>query len=166
MRAVVGAMLFLLATAANAQGFAVHDLTPLAEEMKRALGPDFVHRDAPQRVTLACPTCAGSPMVDVLLGRQDDGTEQRVRSGATSIARLRELCQAKDPACRLDALDIAPAVGWITGYRIGESTQGTTAVILRDGDLLTIRVLSSDPAIARATADRLVATVARTIIGR
>ena len=151
--------------AAWAEGFAVHDLRPLAPAMAKAAGADFEHRAETDRVTLACPTCAGSPMIDVRLGRQADGTEQRVRSGETPVAKLEALCRAREPACRLTALEVAPAVGWITAYPMG-SLSGATAVILRDGDLLTIRAIADDPATARRHAEMVVAEPGRRIVGR
>ena len=104
-------------------------------------------------------------MIDILLGRQTDGTEERVRSGETSMAELERLCQSRSPSCRLAALEVAPAVGWITTYPIG-SMAGSTADIFRGGDLLTIRSLATDAETARGNAERLVKTVGAKIVGK
>lgn len=161
------AFLFAIApvSAGHAAGFMVHDLSPLGPTLEAALGPGFVHRAEPARITLTCPGCADAPMIDVRLGRQDDGTEQRIRTGETPVARLEALCRQQDPACRLTALDIAPAVGWITSWPMG-GQRGATVVILRDGDLLTIRSLADTEATARANADKLVAIATGRIVGR
>ncbi|MDO7843963.1 hypothetical protein [Sphingomonas immobilis] len=163
MRALIAAALLLLPVPAQAEGFAVHDLTTVATDLQKALGDGFVERAEPTRVTLTCPSCAGAPIIDVLIGRQTDGTEQRIRSGETKIARMEALCREREPACRLVALDVAPAIGWITAYPMGDHA-GATAVVLRDSDLLTIRSIAGNAATARAHADKLLA-VARGIIG-
>lgn len=155
----------LTAGGARAEGFAVKNLTAVAANAKAALGGDFIHKVDPERLTLTCPTCKGAPMIDVLIGRQADGTEERVRSGRTPISRLEELCRAKSPTCRIEGLKVAPAVGWISAYPMGPF-KGSTAIILRGGDLLTIRSLASDAGVAKANAERLVSTVAPTIIGK
>src|SRR5688500_14783243 len=119
MRFLVMSIAVLVATEAHAEGFAVHDLSTIADDASTALGAGFIHRAAPERVTLFCSGCKGGPMIDILIGRQTDGTEQRVRSGQTSMADLERLCQAKDPACSLTGLSVSPAVGWITKWSMG-----------------------------------------------
>ena len=151
-------------TSITAQGLATRDLASLAHEMARALDPGFISRTEDGQVTLSCPSCSGSPIVGVALGRQNDGTEQRVREGKTTIEQLRARCRARNPSCNLTALDVAPAVGWITSYRMG-SLAGATAIIIRDGDLLTIRSLSEDSTVARANAVKMT-SFARRIIGK
>jgi hypothetical protein len=151
------------AVSVQAEGLAVHDLSTVTDKMKAALGPEFVARAAPNRVTLACLACAGAPMIDVLLGHQHDGTEQRVRSGETPITRLEELCREKDPTCRVAAIEAAPAVGWMSHYRMG-GLRGSTAVILRDGDLLTIRSLAREADVASANAEKLIKVAVPAIV--
>ncbi|ATY34909.1 hypothetical protein [Sphingomonas psychrotolerans] len=158
------ALLFLPTTFVSAQGFATRDLASLAKDMERVLGPHFISRTEDGQVALSCLSCPSSPIVGVALGRQNDGTEQRVREGKTTIQQLRAQCRARDPSCELTALNVAPAVGWITSYRMG-SMAGATAVIIRDGDVLTIRSLSEDPAIARANAVKMT-SFAHQIIGK
>lgn len=158
------ALLFVPTTSVVAQGFATRDLAGLAQEMERALGPGFTSRTEDGQIALSCLSCPGSPIVGVALGRQDDGTEQRVRKGTTTIEQLRAQCRTRDPSCELTALKVAPAIGWITSYRMG-SMAGATAVIIRDGDLLTIRSLSEDPTTARANAVKMT-SFARRIIGK
>jgi hypothetical protein len=164
MRLLFAGIVAMIATGAHAEGFSTRDLSGIAADVVAALGSGFIHRAEPSRLTLTCPECAGAPMIDVLLGRQTDGTEQRVRSGETSIASMEKLCQAKSPACRLSALDIAPAVGWISTYPMG-SNAGYTAIILRDGDLLTIRSLASSAEIARDNAETVLKAVKPKLIG-
>ena len=129
-----------IAGAAQAEGFASRDLSAFAETAASALGMGYDHRAEPERLTLFCPGCEDAPMIAVLIGRQTDGTEARMRLGETTIARLEELCQEREPRCRLNAIDVAPAIGWVTSYPLGDGF-GATAIILRDGDMLTIRSL-------------------------
>lgn len=157
------ALLCAQTTAVLAQGFATRDLASQARDMERVLGPHFISGAEDGQVAFSCLSCPGSPIVGVAVGRQDDGTEQRVREGKTTIAQLRAQCRARDPSCELTALDVAPAIGWISSYRMG-SMAGATAVIIRDGDLLTIRSLSEDLAIARANAVKMT-SFAHHIIG-
>ena len=163
MKKILGLFL-LLASPALAEGFAVTDLTTLTAIPDDLLGGPTISRAQPARLTLLCLECGDGSAVDVLLGRQDDGTEGRVRSGETSVAELEALCRASDPACRVEGLAAGPAVGWISSHAIG-GTFGNTAVILRDGDLLTIRSVGPDPATTRRNADAVVATLAPLIIG-
>jgi hypothetical protein len=150
---------------ALAQGFTVTDLTPLGEPAAAALGPGFEVRAEPSRLTLICEKCAGEPIVDVILGTQADGTEGRVRSGATSVADLERLCRANNDACRVTALDVGGAVGWVSSYPAGER-KGATAIIILDGQLLTVRALAPGNSAARATVERLLPLIRAKIIGR
>lgn len=146
-------------------GFAHHDLTKLPVDPAAVLGEGFEARADSARVLMTCAGCAGAPIVDIRLGRQDDGTEARVRAGTTTPATLEGLCRQRDPACRIEGLDVSPAVGWMSSYRIGNQS-AHTIIVLRDGDLLTIRVLSTTPGIARTNADLLVAKLVPVIVGR
>lgn len=59
---------------------------------------------------------------------------------------------------------MAPAVGWISLYRTG-AMSGATAIVLRDGELLTIRSLAGDAATASRNARILVEALAPRIVG-
>ena len=155
----------LAATSAQAQGFATSDLSRLGEPAAAALGPGFTFRAEPSRLTLACDACAGTPIVDVILGKQADGTEERVRSGATTIADLEKLCRSRDDACRVSALDVGAAVGWVSSFPSGDR-EGATAVIILDGQLLTVRALATGPGAARAAITRVLPLIRSTIIAR
>jgi hypothetical protein len=149
---------------AFAEGFAVQDLTQVVPDTSKLSNGEWIDKKEPERLTLACLGCTANPVIDVLLGRQTDGTEDRVRSGETPIARLEQLCQEKQPDCKVTALDVGPAVGWISAWQAG-SQSGATAVILRDGDLLTIRSLAETAETAKGNAMALVETLAPVIIG-
>ncbi len=55
-------------------------------------------------------------------------------------------------------------MGWVTTYGIGSSA-GATAVILRDGDLLTIRALAGSRDVAARQVEILVRRIAPRIVG-
>jgi hypothetical protein len=156
MRAFIMACVASVAAASPglAEGFVTRDLSAVTIDTTLLSPGDWISRVAPERTTLACLGCAGDPVVDVLIGRQDDGTEGRVRAGETTMDDLQAQCQQNDPNCLLRALDVAPAVGWITEYTFGEQA-AQTVVVLQDGDLLTIRVLSADAAITTQNVDAL-----------
>jgi len=155
----------LVAMGAHAGGFIVHDLSTVAADARAALGVGFIRKAEAARLILSCLECKGEHVVDVQLGRQDDGTEQRVRSGQTTMARLEALCRARSPTCTLSALEVSPAVGWITTYPLGAGF-GSTAVVLRDGDLLTIRSLAADEPTAKSNAEKTLKAVAGKVVGK
>jgi hypothetical protein len=162
---VAVAAMIAVATGATAQGLAMKDLTGVGQAASSALGSGFDARAEPQRITLVCMTCAGTPIVDLLIGRQADGTEERIRSGTTSMADLQQICRTRSPQCTVAELDVAPAVGWVSGYPLGDRA-GATAVIIRDGDLLTVRSLAQDTASARQSIDRLLPLIRTRVVGR
>lgn len=156
----------LFATAsALATGFAIHDLTKAPFNAEATLGKGYIARAEPERMTIMCGECDGSPMVDVLLGKQDDGTEKRFREGSTTVGQLETTCKQREPSCRIEALKILPAVGWMSSYRSGAQF-GHTAVVFRDGDRLTIRTLATDSKSARTVADALAKTLIPMVVGK
>lgn len=70
----------------NAQGFAIHDLTPIGNAAAAAFGPGYIFRAEPEPVSLHCPECNGGSMIAIPLRTQTDGTEERVRSGVNTMA--------------------------------------------------------------------------------
>ncbi len=165
MRGLVVLLCCLWSQAAPAQGFAVHDLTGMAEAARAAFGGDSKAQAGPLRLIVTCAACAGAPSVDLQLGRLTDGTEERVRSGKTSFAALEGICVKRNPDCRLTSLSVGRAVGWISVYAIGRSG-GATAVILRDGDLLSIEARAADRGTAEDAVQRLAQAVVPRIVGR
>jgi hypothetical protein len=150
---------------ALAQGFAVHDLTSLAEEGRTALGDGTTAQAQPFQLVLTCATCDSAPAADMQLGRLTDGTEGRVRSGKTTLAALEALCVKRNPDCRLTSLPAGPAIGWISVYAL-ERGAGATAIILRDGDLLTIDAKASTRGAAEDAVQRLAWKLLPRIVGR
>lgn len=165
MRFLTLLLLAIGAASAPPAGFAIRNLTALEFEPAKLLGDGFISRVDSARLTLACLSCTGSPAIDVLIGRQNDGTEERVRTGKTTMARLDSMCRSRDRSCRIEGLTVPPAVGWISSYRIGAQS-ANTVIVLRGGDLLTIRSLASDSAVARRNADRLVTALVPKIVGK
>jgi hypothetical protein len=150
---------------AQAQGFATNDLTRIEASVTSALGQGFDGRAKSNRLTITCPSCTGKPIIDILLGQQNDGTEKRLRSGETKVSDLERLCKLNSPECRLSGLDVAPAVGWVTSYPIGDNA-GATAIVLQDGDLLTIRSLAKNAPTARRNIDKLMPLIRTHVIGK
>lgn len=162
------AVLFLLgagaasASAAEraAEGFAIEDLSRIEAEARSLGGKRFDARASADRLTLACSDCDGLVAIDVLLGSSSDGTESRFRSGETTLEKLESACRARDEACRLERLDVRAAVGWLSIY-----SRGATAVLFRDGDMLTIRALADSPQTAQAYVRAALETLAPRIVG-
>ena len=164
MRGLLILMLSLWAQAALTQGFALHDLTRLAEASRTALGPEAAAQAAPLHLGVNCSSCRGAPTIELQLGRLTDGTEERVRSGRTSLGALETLCVRRNPDCRLSALPAGPAIGWLSVYAL-ERGAGATAVILRGGDLLTIEARAADRGAAEDSVRRLTEAVLPRIVG-
>ncbi|WP_420137846.1 hypothetical protein [Sphingomonas sp.] len=164
MRIILPLLATLAASAVGARGFVIKDLISQGKAAAAALGSGFQLRSTPSRLILHCTRCPGEPVVDLVLGTQPDGTEDRVRSGKTTMADLERLCRTRSPQCRITALDVKPAVGWVSAYPIGERA-GATAVIIRDGQLLTIRSVANEPAQTRRNIDQLIPLVRTRIIG-
>ena len=129
-----------------------------------ALGEGYVARIEDQRMTLTCPGCEGAPAVELGLGRAEDNTETRLRSGYTSIASLDQQCRARNPTCRVERADLGRAVGWVSAYRAGE-VAGSTMVLLRDGTRVIARSVAASPEVARGNVDRLRAAVLPALVG-
>lgn len=165
MRALPMILCCLWSQAALAQGFAVHDLTPLAEEARATLGKEATVQAQPLQLMLTCPACNGAPKVALQLGRLTDGTEARVRSGKTTMAALETMCIKRNPDCRLTTLPAGPAVAWITSWAFGTGA-GATAIVLRDGDLLTIDSRSIDRGAAEDAVLRIAEKLLPQIVGR
>jgi hypothetical protein len=161
---ILSALLSVIACVGHAEGFATRDLSQVVVDPKVFPATDWVARAEPDRLTLMCVTCGGLTAIDVLIGRQDDGTEGRVRSGETTMADMEAICQGNDPACRLTGLDVGPGVGWQTVWPQGDGF-GSTVIVIRDGDLLTIRALADTSDQAQRMAADALAAVGRAVIG-
>jgi hypothetical protein len=142
------------------------DLEVVAQRAQAALGQGFRPQVGNrQRVVLMCASCGGVTMVTIQIGRQTDGTEDRLRGGQTTIADLERLCQANEPTCRIQRADSGSAVGWVSTYG-GASASGSTLVLLRGGDMLTVRSIAPTQEAARENVQRLQRSVLPQIIGR
>jgi hypothetical protein len=164
MKAVVFGMAVAVAAPAHADGFAVRDFTEMTDSVAGFFGGRWETRVEPDRLTMMCFGCDDAPVLDFQLGRQSDGTEDRVRSGQTTFAELEEICRAKTPDCRIEGLDVVPAVGWMSTFRVG-SKAAHTIVVLRDGDMLYLRSISENADVARKNADAAIANVVPLIVG-
>ena len=164
MRGLLILVFGLWAQAAIAQGFALHDLTGLAEAARAALGTEATARAEAEHLGLHCSACTGAPSIEIRIGRLTDGTEARVRSGRTTLAALEAICVRRNPDCRLSTLPAGPAIGWMSVYALGGSA-GATAVILRDGDLLTIEARAADREAAEDSARRVMQALLPRIVG-
>ncbi len=164
---VMGAALSgAISWSAPAVAFQDTDLEKFAQRAQAALGQGFqAQAGTRQRVALMCAKCGGATMVTIQIGRQTDGTEDRLRSGQTTITDLERICQANEPTCRIQRADTGPAVGWVSTYR-GASVSGSTLVLLRNGDMLTVRSMAPTPEAARENIRRLQGSVLPQIIGR
>jgi hypothetical protein len=82
------------------------------------------------------------------------------------MADLEQICQASEPSCRITRADIGPAVGWVSSYRSGDAFAGSTLILVRDGNLMTVRSIAPTSEAARQNIRRLQREVLPRIIGR
>ncbi|MEO0497058.1 MAG: hypothetical protein AAF141_06760 [Pseudomonadota bacterium] len=153
------ATLMSVATA-NAEGFARTDLRGLVQSNVEIGASQYSTRAERKRLTLLCTTCIEFTAVDVLIGTSRDGTEGRYRSGATTLGRMEQICRASDDTCRLQALDIGGAVGWQSTY-----SDGSTSILFKDGDMLTIRAIAPSPREATQRNKAVLDALGKKIIG-
>jgi hypothetical protein len=141
-RFVIAVITVLNATAAHAEGIALKDLTKLTFDPATMPGKTFIMRnDEPDHATLACLECDPLEAVDILLGTSTDSTEQRFRSGETTLATLEEQCKSRAPDCTLQAANFGRAIGWTSQFEAGKGF-GSTTLLFLDGDTLTLRSLA------------------------
>lgn len=146
-------------------GFDVRDLRSLSIDTGGFVGGKFAAKaTSAHRLTIYCTTCDGLTAIDVVIGKSTDGTEQRYRSGQTTIQAMAAKCRQRSPSCELRAAAVGRAVGWVTEYEAG-GTRGSTVVQFLDGDLLTIRSISNNRQIASTNAKFALKTIAPLIIG-
>ena len=141
MRFLFPVVLIGAAQMAAADGFALNNLQKVEVDNSQFAGGTYEHQKERKRIILACTTCDDLTSISVEIGRSTDGTEGRFRSGETTVEKMQNICQQRNPKCRLTRLDLGPAVGWVTQYKLGP-IEGSTAVLFRDGDLLTVRTTS------------------------
>ena len=133
-----------------ANGFLTRDLTDV--DTSAFAAEVYDRSQEPDRLTLA-PfegefMGEGFAAVDVQLARSTDGTEDRVRSGVTTMEDLAAVCEANAEGLGSDCgeLQAAPlrgAVGWRTRTQaIG--IELTTHVLIQGVDMLTIRAMGDD----------------------
>lgn len=146
-------------------GAAAQDLAAVQPRAVAALGEGYMACIEDDRLILVCPACAGAPMVELRIRRQEDGTEARLRSGATTITVLEQQCRGRNPTCRVQRADLGPAVGWVSAYRAG-AIAGSTLVLLRDGAMVIARSVAASPEVARGNIERLRAEVLPVLVGR
>lgn len=153
------------ATAAYADGFAVKDLGTLQVDPTVFQGGTYdAGSTEPARLTVFCTDCSSQTIIDIRLGRSTDGTEERYRSGETTVEQMEAICKSRSESCELKAAEVGDAVGWVTSYE-ASGGWGSTTVLFKDGDLLTIRSIaaSKEQAIANGATAR--GSIAPMIIG-
>jgi hypothetical protein len=143
------------------------DLEAVGRRAQTILGAEYrgMMGRGNKSITLGCSSCAGLTMVVFAIGRQTDGTEERVRSGQTTVADLQRQCQANEPSCRIERADMGRAVGWLSTYGSGVLS-GNTLVLLRDGNMLTVRSTADTPQTSRENLRRMQTSVIPQIVGR
>ena len=154
----------LLGAPAFAQGFAQPDLTEIDAGALSFEGGSFEHVAEPGRLTFMCASCEDFVAVEAMVGPGDAGTEQRFRAGETTVADMEALCQERAPECTMEGIEAGAAVGWISQYETGIGA-GSTAVLLRDGEMLTVRSLAGTPELAKANAEAMVAQIGAQVVG-
>jgi hypothetical protein len=145
-------------------GFAITDPAKLNPKPLVIAGKTFTPRLEPSEVKLLCGACKALEAVAMIFDKSTDGTEGRLRSGETKIATIAANCQRQEPNCRIDALSLAGAVGWVSRTKVG-STAISTAVLFKGGDRLIIRSIAGDVETAFANGVAVRAAYGTRVIG-
>lgn len=155
-----------LCGAALAEGFKNKDLRTISVNTSGFTGDGEFQAgsEAPERLTVFCPGCSDMIAIDVLLGRSEDGTEQRYRSGETTVEKMEEICKSRSPTCELKATELGGAVGWVTRYDAA-GRSGSTTVLFLDGDQLVIRSIAGDRETAARNGAHALQLIGSKIIG-
>ncbi len=164
MRLGLSVLLCLAPLVAAAEGFALTDLRKVEIDASAFAGGSYDYQQDRKRLIIACETCDDLTVISADVSRSTDGTEGRFRSGETTIEKMEALCQDRDPKCRLTRVEVGGAVGWVSQYRLGPN-EGSTAVLFRDGDLLTIRSLSESRNRSGTNMAAALRTIAPQIVG-
>ena len=162
---VVSSVALAVSTAVCADGFVQPNLTRIEIDPSVLAGGEYISRVEPERATLLCTGCEDDISIDVLIGVGDIGTERRYRSGGTTLERLETQCRQSSPSCRLKGIEAGAAVGWQSVYESPFGFVGSTALLMRDGELLTIRTIAPTVELAEGNTDALVETIAPQVAG-
>jgi hypothetical protein len=153
------------AQAKQGAGFAVTDLVKIKNVGFSVKGKTFIRRVESERITLFCEDCPPIEAVDILLSKSTDSTEERYRSGETTLAKMEALCKAKEPDCSLSPLKLNGAVGWFSQTKAAGSAISTT-LLFKNGDLLTIRSMAATPKAALENGKAVRDQIAPKIVGK
>jgi len=139
---IVFALSFVALPAAG-DGFKVKDLLDVQIDHAAFIEGEYYSKDtSATRIKVVCEGCE-DVSIDFTLGRSEDGTEGRYRSGETTIEKMEGICQKRNNSCTLSAIAVGDAVGWISTYTTW-GLWGSTAILFLDGDLLTIRSFAAE----------------------
>lgn len=164
LRYLSALLVVLAASPAVAEGFANDDLTTVPVDTAAYEGGAFEARaTAPERLTIFCLDCEGFTAIDVLIGQGDPGTERRLRSGETTVADMEALCRERAPSCRIEAASVGEAIGYRSVYG-STGGAGSTAVLMLDGAMLTIRSIAPDAETASANAETALDAIAPAVV--
>lgn len=159
-------LLLLLAGAAPAlaEGFASRDLTTATVDTAAFEGGSFeAEATSPGRLTIFCTDCEGFTAIDVLMGGGDAGLERRLREDEGTVGELEARCRERAPSCRIVPVTLGAAIGYRSTYEAA-STRGSTAVVMLDGEGMTVRSIAPDTETASANAEAALDTVGRAMI--
>ncbi len=160
MKLNICAVIMLTGSAVAAEGFGQTDLTQIAIDPGMFKGGVMDIGEKPNRTTVFCTNCSDRVLLDVILSRSTDGTEERFRTGQTTVQNLEKICKSRDPSCTLKRVEVGPALGWITTYGTN-----STVVLFQDGDMLTFRSVSGDAALSLSNARQAIKSIAPQIVG-
>jgi len=160
---IVFALSFVALPAAG-DGFKVKDLFDVQIDHAAFIEGEYFSKDtSATRIRVVCEGCEDIS-IDFTLGRSEDGTEERYRSGETTIEKMEGICQKRNNGCKLSAIAVGDAVGWISTFTMW-GLWGSTAILFLDGDLLTIRSFSAEAEVTNRNVATALEVVAPLIIG-
>jgi hypothetical protein len=145
--------------------FAVTNLNDLSNAPFTIPGKTFDRITERDRLTLGCTNCADMEGIDIIISKSTDGTEGRYRAGTTTIADIERICKSREPNCRVEAVTVHGAVGWVTRTTLFGRMAVSTTVLFKNGDMLTIRSFSDNAEIAYSNGQAARDQLAPQIVG-
>jgi len=99
---IVFALSFVALPAAG-DGFKVKDLLDVQIDHAAFIEGEYYSKDtSATRIKVVCEGCE-DVSIDFTLGRSEDGTEGRYRSGETTREKMEGICQKRNNSCTLSA---------------------------------------------------------------
>ena len=143
MRFLLAMMLAWLPSFAQGQGFAIDDFTQVVIDASAFEGGSYDITSIEWKIVLECSDCDGKATVLIQRERSHDNKYSRGSTSDEILAGIKKLCTHGSATCTLSQIELGKARGWMVNF-VFRQVYMSTAVLSLDGDVLSIRTLSSN----------------------